>query len=137
MSDSFVTPRTVACQAPLSMEFPRQEYWRGLPFPSPGHLPNPGIKLNISCLAGGFFTTEPPVSESYHKNYMVPCILRASQVTRWLRIHLQYRRHRFYLWIGKIPWRRKWQTSPVFLPWKPGQEDPGGLIVHGVTKSQT
>ena len=39
MSDSFATPWTVACQAPLSMEFPRQEYWSGLPFPPPGHLP--------------------------------------------------------------------------------------------------
>ena len=36
MSDSFVTPRTVACQVPVSMGFPRQEYWSGLPFPSPG-----------------------------------------------------------------------------------------------------
>ena len=39
-----VTPWAVAHQAPLSMEFPRQEYWNGLPFPSPGDLPNPGIK---------------------------------------------------------------------------------------------
>ena len=41
-SDSFVTPWTVAHQAPLSMEFPRQEHWSGLPFPSPGNLPGPG-----------------------------------------------------------------------------------------------
>ena len=40
----FVTPWTVAYQAPQSMEFSRQEYWSGLPFPSPGHLPNLGIK---------------------------------------------------------------------------------------------
>ena len=40
MSDSFMTPRTVACQAPLSMSFPRQEYWNGLSLPSPGDLPN-------------------------------------------------------------------------------------------------
>ena len=40
----FVTPWTAACQAPLSMEFSRQAYWSGLPFPSPGDLPNPGIK---------------------------------------------------------------------------------------------
>ena len=46
---------TVICQAPLSMGFPRQEYWSGLPFPSPGHLPNPGIKLASPALAGGFF----------------------------------------------------------------------------------
>ena len=43
MSDSFATPWTVAHQAPLSMGFPQQEYWSGLPFPSPGDLPNPGI----------------------------------------------------------------------------------------------
>ena len=40
----FVTPRTVACQASLSIVFPRQEYWSELSFPSPGDLPNPGIK---------------------------------------------------------------------------------------------
>ena len=43
MSDS-ATSLTIARQAPLSMEFSRQEYWSGLPFPSPGDLPNPGIK---------------------------------------------------------------------------------------------
>ena len=45
------------------MGFPRQEYSSGLPFPSPGDLPNPGIKLTSPvspALAGGFFTTEPP-----------------------------------------------------------------------------
>ena len=40
----FATPRTVACQVPLSMGFSRQEHWSGLPFPSPGDLSNPGIK---------------------------------------------------------------------------------------------
>ena len=40
----FATPWTVACQAPLSMGFSRQLYWSGLPFPSPGDLPNPGVK---------------------------------------------------------------------------------------------
>ena len=52
-SDS-VTLWTAVRQAPLSMEFSRQEYWSGLPCPSPGDLPNPGIK---STWAGGFFTT--------------------------------------------------------------------------------
>ena len=41
---TLTTPRTIACQAPLSMGFPRREYWSGLPFPSPGELPDPGIK---------------------------------------------------------------------------------------------
>ena len=53
----FVTPWTVACQAPLSMGFSRQEYWSGLPFPSPGDLPNPGIKPESPALAGEFFAT--------------------------------------------------------------------------------
>ena len=63
MSDSFVTPWAVAHQALLSMEFYRQEYWTGLPFPSPGDLPDSGIKpapLASPAMAGGFFTTEPP-----------------------------------------------------------------------------
>ena len=62
MSDS-ATPWTVACQAPLFMGFPRQDYWSGLPFPTPGNLSDPGIKpesLASSALAGRFFTTEPP-----------------------------------------------------------------------------
>ena len=60
MSYSFATPRTVAYQAPLSMGFPKQEYWSGLPFPSPRDLPDPGIKPMSPALAGGFFTTELP-----------------------------------------------------------------------------
>ena len=54
----FVTPWTVACQAPLSVGFYRPEYWSGLPFPPPGDLPNPGIEPWSPALAGGFFTTE-------------------------------------------------------------------------------
>ena len=60
MSDSFVITWTVACQAPLSMEFLRQEYWRGLPFPFPGDLPHLGIKPTSPALAGGFLITELP-----------------------------------------------------------------------------
>ena len=56
----FVTPWTVSRQAPLSMEFSRQEYWCGLPFPPPGDLPNPQIKPGSPALAGRFSTTEPP-----------------------------------------------------------------------------
>ena len=60
MSDSFATPRTVAHQAPLSMGFPRQGYWSGLPFPSPGDLSDPGLEPRSPVspvLAGGFFLT--------------------------------------------------------------------------------
>ena len=51
----FVTQWTIACQAPLPMGFSRQEYQSGLPFPSPGDLPNPGIKPTSPALAGEFF----------------------------------------------------------------------------------
>ena len=56
----FVPPWPVAHQAPLSIRFPRQEYWSGLPLPSPGDVLNPGIKpnsLGSPALAGGFFTS--------------------------------------------------------------------------------
>ena len=56
----FAIPCTVALQAPLSMGFPRQEYWSGLPFPSPGDLLDPGIEPESPVLASVFFTTEPP-----------------------------------------------------------------------------
>ena len=54
------TPWTVAHQAPLSVELLRQEYWSGLPFPTPGDLSDPGIKSVSHALAGRFFTTAPP-----------------------------------------------------------------------------
>ena len=60
VSDSFKTLWTVAHQTPLSMRFPRQEHWSGLPFLSPGDLPTPGIKLTSLALAGRFFATQPP-----------------------------------------------------------------------------
>ena len=62
MSD-LLRPYVVAHQVPLSMEFSRQEYWRGLLFPTPGDLPDPGIKpvsLVFPALAGRFFKSVPP-----------------------------------------------------------------------------
>ena len=59
----FATPWAVDHKAPLFMRVPRHEYWKGLPFPSPGDLPNPGIEpvsLVSPSLVGGFFTIEPP-----------------------------------------------------------------------------
>ena len=53
-------PWTVARQAPLSMEFSRQEYWSRLPFPTAEYLPDSGIEPTSPVLAGGFFITEPP-----------------------------------------------------------------------------
>ena len=56
----FATPWTVAYQAPQSMEFSRQEYWSGLPFPSPGDLPNPGIEPGSPVLPAEALLSEPP-----------------------------------------------------------------------------
>ena len=62
----FVTPWPIACQAPLSMEFSRQEYWSGLPFPTPGNLPDRGVEPvspASPALAGKFSTTLPPEAQ--------------------------------------------------------------------------
>ena len=74
----FATSWTIARQAPLSMGFSRQEYWSGLPFPSSGNLPRPGIELRSPELAGRFFTTEPllfPYRE-FPYNFQVYCLVR-------------------------------------------------------------
>jgi len=68
---TLATPWTVVCQVPLSMRFSRQEYWSGLPFPSPGDLPNPGIKPWSPALQADFLPTELPRlfwSDQYSKN---------------------------------------------------------------------
>ena len=74
LSCLFVTPGAAAHQAPLSMEFPRQEYWSGLLFSPPEHLPNPEIEHMFSvspALAGGIFTTEPPGKPSADAQYIL------------------------------------------------------------------
>ena len=74
----FATPWTVACQAPLSMGFSRQEYWSGLPFPSPGDLPNPGIEPGSPALEADGLTSEPR-----YNNYKYICI--QSRNTQYIR----------------------------------------------------
>ena len=59
VSDSLRPYSLLPHQAPLSMGFPRQEYWSGLPFPFPGDIPDPGIKLVSHALVSRYFTTEP------------------------------------------------------------------------------
>ena len=60
VTSASVTPWTVARQPPLSVAFPRQEYWSGWPFPSPGDLPNPEIKPGSPALQADSLPTEPP-----------------------------------------------------------------------------
>ena len=57
------------------MGFPRQEYWSGLPFPTPGDFPSPGIKPVSPALTGGFFTTEPAIREVHIIEYYAAIFL--------------------------------------------------------------
>ena len=59
------TPRTIAYQAPPSMKFSRQEYWSGLPFPSPGDLPDPGIEPGPPTLQADTLPSEPPEKPAF------------------------------------------------------------------------
>ena len=65
----FATLWTVAHQAPVSLGFSRQEYWSGLSLPSPGDLPDPGIKPVSPALAGRLCTTEPPGKPVYSQTF--------------------------------------------------------------------
>ena len=113
MSDSFATPWTVACQAPLSMEFSRQEYWSGLPFPSLRTLASVAISFSrifsqpkyqtcISCLVGRLFTTEPP---GVSKNIIDCCgMINALQES--------------FLLTGEwdlVEWSKKFHSWPIWM----------------------
>ena len=71
------TSQTIAHQAPLSMGFSRQKCWSGLPFPSPGDLPDPGMEPTAPALAGGFFTTELPRKLTFPYPHLVFTTLSA------------------------------------------------------------
>ena len=68
----FVTPQTVAHHAPLSMGFLSQEHWSGLPFPSPGDLPNQGIEPMSPALQAGSLPSEPPGKPQFYA-YLLNC----------------------------------------------------------------
>ena len=73
------------------MGFPRQEYWSGLPFPSPGDFPDPGIKPTSLALAGGFFTTGPPGKHSYSNiSFLFPFFIQLFKKLCYLNI-LKYK----------------------------------------------
>ena len=76
----FATPWTVACQAPPSMGFSRQEYWSGLPFPSPGDLPNPGIEPKSPALQADSLPSEPTgKSLLFLSNFEFPTVTQQDQ----------------------------------------------------------
>ena len=105
----FATPWTVAHQAPLSMGFSRQEYWSGVPFPSPGDLPGPGIEPGSPALRADALTSD-------YDRLGFPGGASGKEPTCQYRRH---KRHGFNPWVRgvrKIPWRKAWQPTPVFLP---------------------
>ena len=104
----FVTSRTVASLAPLSMGFPRQEYWSRLSFPPPGALPDTGIDPAFPALAGGFFTTEPSMkSPSRETN---SCIIPTKCDTWHSRMEFTHNIH----WNFSHWWLTKVLLSPYF-----------------------
>ena len=128
----FVTPWAVAHQAPPSMGFPRQGNWSGLPFPSPmDESEKWKVSRSVMSDSQGPHGLQPTRLLSpwdfLGKSTGVGCHpLLWSQATAWQtskhsKSHLQCRRHvscGFSPWVGKIPWSRKWQPTPVFLPEK-------------------
>ena len=101
----FATPWTVACQAPLSMGFFREEYWSGLPFPSPGDPPNPGIKPGSSRSQAESLPSEPtgkpnnvyvsllfsqiisPFPSTESKNLSFVHVVLQARILAWVAIH--------------------------------------------------
>ena len=87
----FVTPWTVAYHAPLSVGFSRQEYWSGLPFPSPGDLPNPGIEPGSPALQADALSSEPPgkllYSQGNHKQNEKTTYGLGENICKWSHQH--------------------------------------------------
>ena len=117
----FATPWTVARQAPLWMEFSRQEYWNRLAFCILGYCPDPVMEPmspESPALGSGFSTTEPPGTP--YLFYTVPLISISTKRQRVTddsgRIHLQCRRPELNSWIRNISWKWEWLPSPVSLP---------------------
>ena len=83
----FMTPWTVALQAPPSMGFSRRKNWSGLPFPSPGDLPDPGIEPRSPALRADALTSEPPGKKTLYllvrfPHFILNCCLRTSKIGR-------------------------------------------------------
>ena len=134
MSDSFVTPWTVACQAPLSMGYLKQEYWSELPFPSPGHLPDPGIKPMFHASADGFITTETPGKPNHWIFSKSISLLRLQAPPgQWLCLYHLWSvmgSLRFTLLAGHWCCCRLHKAAPVCLPHLVGLVFPRSAHLH-------
>ena len=104
VSNSFVTSWTVAHQAPLSMRFPRQEYWSRLPFPSPGDLPDPGIKPTSAALQADSLLCEPPGKPIHHHFCKTPTTIVSTRI-QWNN------RYKALSWYLGLKTHKPWITS--------------------------
>ena len=125
---TLVTAWTVDCQAPLSMEFSRQEYWSGLPVPTPRDLLDPGIKPTSPALVGRFFTTVPPgkpivLSHSVPKLYVLHLLLSHFS---WIHISSPSIKGIWRSWVSSsTPTRLMSSQSSKSYTW----DSPGGPVV--------
>ena len=93
-----------------------------------------GVRISVNTLSMRLILTRQPFAE--YCNFP-PGIPRGSVVKNPPAMQ-RCRRYGFTPWVGKIPWLRKWQPTPVFFTWEiPWTVEPGTLVVHGITKSQT
>ena len=88
-----MTPWAVACQAPLSMGFSRQEYWSGLPFPSPGDLPHPGIEPGSPALQADCLLSEPQQDGLHHITWFLQSLWPGRSLLS-LSMHKSYKSYR-------------------------------------------
>ena len=144
----FGTPWTVAYQAPPSLGFSRQEYWSGVPFPTPGDLPNPGIEPTSPVLSAEFFTPASPGKPSSDGEgngtpLQYSCLENPTDGGAWrAAVHGVARsRHDCATSLSLFTfmhWRGKWQPTSVFLP---GESQGWGSLVGchlwGRTESNT
>ena len=133
-----MAPWTAVFQDPLFMDFFRQEYWSGLPFPSPGDLPDPEVKPMPPALAGGFFITEPPEKPNEEINAINKKQYWACQVAQWQRICLQVQE----TWVRSLgqedTLEKEMATCSGILAWKiPWIEESGRLQSMGSQRYMT
>ena len=152
MSNS-ATLWTAACQAPLTMEFSRQQYWKGLPCPPSGDLPNPGPEpMSFMHWQVGSLPLAPPgkprrkciqeakmVIVKIQINYVSPSNKFTCSFLSWASFVAQLMKNlptMWGTWNGQIPWSRKWQPTPVFLMENPhGQRSLAGYSRWGHKES--
>ena len=128
----FATPWTIACQAPPSMGFSRQEYWSGLPSPSPGDLPNPGIEPRSPTLQADTLTSEPPgkphiiIIIPYLSScaWLISLSIMDSQLLNYIYSKVILKVIEISIWKkneddSSQTWRKKWMQVRMWTQWSP------------------